>query len=284
MKSVAASGSSPRGRGKLALSARQLYAQRLIPARAGKTGSGGGSTRRSTAHPRAGGENDQGAPDHGWPVGSSPRGRGKPGSAMRPVMVAGLIPARAGKTRRRLCLRLSPRAHPRAGGENGGVVEAGAGGGGSSPRGRGKPSRIPVMAVSCRLIPARAGKTRPCSSSTRARRAHPRAGGENLLFGAKSGPQRGSSPRGRGKPTHPQTEIASHGLIPARAGKTEAGARAFADEGAHPRAGGENGMKGASSLAPVGSSPRGRGKRNRGGGGCHRNRLIPARAGKTPST
>ena len=54
--------------------------------------------RQRRAHPRAGGEND----DRGKAVvadnGSSPRGRGKRILVRLSSLVAGLIPARAGKT------------------------------------------------------------------------------------------------------------------------------------------------------------------------------------------
>ena len=53
------------------------------------------------AHPRTGGENLFTASARDDPWGSSPHGRGKPIRAMRSAASAGLIPARAGKTRRR---------------------------------------------------------------------------------------------------------------------------------------------------------------------------------------
>ena len=94
-------GSSPRGRGKLALAFFFIAVLRLIPAWAGKTC---GPTRRSrlaAAHPRVGGENRTIGVSFTADGGSSPRGRGKrlhiePGSAP-----GRLIPAWAGKTRGR---------------------------------------------------------------------------------------------------------------------------------------------------------------------------------------
>ena len=52
-----AGGSSPRVRGKLSLSSRCHWDGGLIPARAGKTGRGGGGVHGLPAHPRACGEN-----------------------------------------------------------------------------------------------------------------------------------------------------------------------------------------------------------------------------------
>ena len=133
-----ASGSSPRGRGKPTLRDRIEPQVGLIPARAGKTVLRATSSEPLRAHPRAGGENAQGAPDHVWPVGSSPRGRGKPSAYCAPVVEGGLIPARAGKTPAGWRARTSLRAHPRAGGENTPRSSRVMSPYGSSPRGRGK--------------------------------------------------------------------------------------------------------------------------------------------------
>ena len=70
-------GSSPRGRGKRPPVYPAGHARGLIPARAGKTSGDRRRTRRSPAHPRAGGENLTGRQGLGKSWGSSPRGRGK---------------------------------------------------------------------------------------------------------------------------------------------------------------------------------------------------------------
>ena len=70
----------------------------LIPAHAGKTSRFGFHRAIGSAHPRSRGENQQGAPDHVWPVGSSPLTRGKPQMQAALETNAGLIPAHAGKT------------------------------------------------------------------------------------------------------------------------------------------------------------------------------------------
>ena len=112
-------GSSPRGRGKQTVRILSISGDRLIPARAGKTSGTVCGWRGPSAHPRAGGEN------HGVQsrivnqTGSSPRGRGKPANPIFLVIAARLIPARAGKTRNRVCCPEFEWAHPRAGGENG---------------------------------------------------------------------------------------------------------------------------------------------------------------------
>ena len=153
------SGSSPRGRGK--------------------RGAVVVSQSRNAAHPRAGGENLINAGVEVLNAGSSPRGRGKLANAVPGASGKRLIPARAGKTGPRAGQRSREAAHPRAGGENAlaavGVepVE------GSSPRGRGKQTVWRAGKHRVRLIPARAGKTRPSFGPNLPLRAHPRAGGEN---------------------------------------------------------------------------------------------------------
>ena len=91
------------------------------------------------AHPRAGGENAELILDVLGDDGSSPRGRGKLNPREIQRVRERLIPARAGKT---LYVDVVPSmkgAHPRAGGENLLNCTARLLGGGSSPRGRGKP-------------------------------------------------------------------------------------------------------------------------------------------------
>ena len=131
-------GSSPRGRGKPIDQIPFHAAERLIPARAGKTVRSSRASSMAAAHPRAGGEN-------GWPAhhikpnpGSSPRGRGKRPATVGTRSPARLIPARAGKTTPTSAFGSVYAAHPRAGGENavGGCPALTAAG--SSPRGRGK--------------------------------------------------------------------------------------------------------------------------------------------------
>ena len=213
--------------------------------------------------------------------GSSPRGRGKPrprGWGKSPFR---LIPARAGKTRGAVNDALAPATHPRAGGEN--LTPAGrlVIDGGSSPRGRGKPRPPDPKDLVRGLIPARAGKTYGAPLSPIFHAAHPRAGGENLFTASARDDPWGSSPRGRGKrvAVPPHSDVVR--LIPARAGKTARRSSRRSLTSAHPRAGGENQANRNTGGCELGSSPRGRGKREGEGGSCCPERLIPARAGKT---
>ena len=71
------------------------------------------------------------------------------------------------------------------------------------------------------------------------------------------------------------------GLIPAWAGKTCAWMSSRIRPKAHPRVGGENLGGSVDVIEPLGSSPRGRGKRETPAWRWCRCRLIPAWAGKT---
>ena len=192
-------GSSPRGRGKLAISLAADYKLGLIPAWAGKTRPASGTGRAGAAHPRVGGENM--VTVTGWPVGSgsSPRGRGKPLANRAISFLVRLIPAWAGKTCPRRRRRTDGRAHPRVGGENrctcGGPISMR----GSSPRGRGKPGARGLSASREGLIPAWAGKTLNPATVVGFDKAHPRVGGENSAPATATRRPSGSSPRGRGK-------------------------------------------------------------------------------------
>ena len=171
-------------------------------------------------------------------------------------------------------------AHPRVCGENLVVRLRNAFAVGSSPRVRGKPHARGDRTRVRRLIPARAGKIRRASSRGWARRAHPRACGENRHLQHGRVVSHGSSPRVRGKRRTPRSPHPVGGLIPARAGKTRPSRPPPGRSPAHPRACGENSEGALAAVTTMGSSPRVRGKQVR-----HRpprrRRLIPACAGKT---
>ena len=131
------------------------------------------------------------------------------------------------------------------------------------------------------LIPAWAGKTGSITSNASDPKAHPRMGGENGGCTRAGVTTSGSSPRGRGKRSRRIHLGRQRRLIPAWAGKTESAAAGSPCWAAHPRVGGENAHGLGGTEYPEGSSPRGRGKRERSRRGGAGWRLIPARAGKT---
>ena len=92
--------------------------------------------------------------------------------------------------------------------------------------------------------------------------AHPRSRGENLTRSMYWAQGKGSSPLTRGKPPDPRIRLGAHGLIPAHAGKTRAGALTGTLRRAHPRSRGENDTAALLAGAGAGSSPLTRGKRS----------------------
>ena len=256
----------------------------LIPALAGKTISITCRLPRCRAHPRAGGENVKLTSLANRHRGSSPRWRGKQKPRRSGGFCEGLIPALAGKTSTRPKSSTRSRAHPRAGGENCLSGSWACGTRGSSPRWRGKLDVDTSRAVPDRLIPALAGKTRLLEHGPPATGAHPRAGGENDDAVCTADVMLGSSPRWRGKHNRRDPQRPGQGLIPALAGKTFVYRVGLAAIGAHPRAGGENTRAESSSRPNRGSSPRWRGKRSPRIRSRTRSRLIPALAGKTPTS
>ena len=155
-----------------------------------------------------------------------------------------LIPALAGKTPRPAARPSRLRAHPRAGGENCLKKRQIGRASGSSPRWRGKHRLVGATSLRDGLIPALAGKTVPAAGVDAPSAAHPRAGGDNVHQHTRSRPQRGSSPRWRGKLDHEPFVAAALRLIPALAGKTPRSDQDQSPRKAHPRAGGENVTRG----------------------------------------
>ena len=152
-------GSSPLTRGKRREITRDEHIPGLIPAHAGKTGTGSPVLVFYRAHPRSRGENsDQLGPpeDH---RGSSPLTRGKLDSDVEDELHHRLIPAHAGKTRGCASRPGPSRAHPRSRGENLASDRRPILPRGSSPLTRGKRPPCHQGLRRAGLIPAHAGKT-----------------------------------------------------------------------------------------------------------------------------
>ena len=182
-------------------------------------------------------------------------------SARRCSRGVGLIPAHAGKTRRRTRTLAPCGAHPRSRGENIECRPECDADDGSSPLTRGKRSRAWSPTPTPGLIPTHAGKTRRiCGMGTR-NWAHPHSRGENdSLPGCTSGWE-GSSPLTRGKPRPGRVPGPPPRLIPTHAGKTSWPSSAPPESPAHPHSRGENPLMTLTLTAAGG--------------------LIPTHAGKT---
>ena len=198
---IGAGGSSPRGRGGPPDTSASRTPSGLIPAWAGRSAGGRTSCWRSRAHPRVGGEV---ASAYQYPClhsGSSPRGRGGPAGHPRRADRPGLIPAWAGRSTSTPTAPSRVGAHPRVGGEVSSASWRRLPTMGSSPRGRGGPSRCADERHHGGLIPAWAGRSIWPSTPHPTSWAHPRVGGEVASSAWVRERPKGSSPRGRGGPS-----------------------------------------------------------------------------------
>ena len=213
--------------------------------------------------------------------GSSPRVRGK--QALKFIQEANqrIIPARAGQTGLLGAAGLGGADHPRACGANASSAAACKSLAGSSPRVRGKPRIGGATRMVLRIIPARAGQTPERNPRERSGPDHPRACGANKSHTVSPHWRTGSSPRVRGKPSAYTTLEFAVRIIPARAGQTRSIRSTEHATSDHPRACGANGVMARAESAPIGSSPRVRGKRNGKHAAEPAPRIIPARAGQT---
>ena len=218
--SIHENGSSPLTRGKHRGPYQARPDGRLIPAHAGKTGTGATRWRAWPAHPRSRGENYGISWRKRGEAGSSPLTRGKLDHLGGGCGVVGLIPAHAGKTRWPTRAGTRQAAHPRSRGENAHAARITPSVAGSSPLTRGKREHGSPGVAGLGLIPAHAGKTDLRCHAIFLTWAHPRSRGENRPGRTLSRPSRGSSPLTRGK-QHVRRHITSVlRLIPAHAGKT----------------------------------------------------------------
>ena len=130
-----------------------------------------------------------------------------------------------------------------------------------------------------RFIPARAGNARQARHHAPRRTVHPRTGGERLPIVVSVNVARGSSPHGRGTLDITRPVSVHHRFIPARAGNASPKQKILTSEPVHPRTGGERNRCVAATRFIAGSSPHGRGTRQRRPNLRDHYRFIPARAG-----
>ena len=281
--SCKAVGSSQRVRGKRSVRFGRSRVGRIIPARAGQTRRYLFSVPVSSDHPRACGANMIARRPVGVDIGSSPRVRGKPGGACACLALVRIIPARAGQTHAPYQDCRAHPDHPRACGANHGGQSVYTADTGSSPRVRGKLLRGDGRLAVLRIIPARAGQTILYHYSSSLVPDHPRACGANFCGVTAGWPYFGSSPRVRGKQSCTTILPLWFRIIPARAGQTTMSMGFVWASSDHPRACGANLSKNAEANAIAGSSPRVRGKPRHAADHPHERRIIPARAGQTPT-
>ena len=225
-------------------------------------------------HPRSRGVyNNEGGRLFGV-LGSSPLARGLPsqrsGNSCRP----GIIPARAGFTRKLLPGLRSNWDHPRSRG----VYHA----------------HVEIECAHGGIIPARAGFTHHQNQKTRPKQDHPRSRGVYAWTPSKFSHTRGSSPLARGLLVDPDRRRRRPGIIPARAGFTRGYDGLAFSHWDHPRSRGVYHSMIPSLPFSLGSSPLARGllARNtmndvppdhpRSRGVYRRRRRVSRRAGDHP--
>ena len=260
---------------------REIYRRGLIPARAGTTPLALSEDSPHGAHPRSRGDHRCG-PVWWWRyAGSSPLARGPRALVFFRVPRPGLIPARAGTTRRCTIARLSVRAHPRSRGDHAPPGTSPMQRLGSSPLARGPPHKWRRTTAPLGLIPARAGTTQRPRRPSAWPRAHPRSRGDH--YDAENGTKSfaGSSPLARGPRKWCLACFTCPGLIPARAGTTRAASPPRLMKRAHPRSRGDHEPVCAGFHGLPGSSPLARGPHDQACQVRNVRGLIPARAGTT---
>ena len=232
-------------------------------------------------YPRVGGGNRQSTIAASLACGLSPRGRGKRDDMNDDKGYRRSIPAWAGETAELALECASYRVYPRVGGGNYMRACSPPPYPGLSPRGRGKPAALLLLAVAARSIPAWAGETRTAPKWTNRGAVYPRVGGGNDMSSRGRTHKPGLSPRGRGKLYVAVSKRRRLGSIPAWAGETAMSTRSARRSWVYPRVGGGNQSPTMAMADENGLSPRGRGKLQEKFAGHRSRRSIPAWAGET---
>ena len=214
-------------------------------------------------------------------IGSSPLARGLRGACRARAVSGGIIPARAGFTRRPSPPSGGAWDHPRSRGVYHPRRPTHAHRGGSSPLARGLRLWFKLRRPGPRIIPARAGFTKVVNFRPKKDGDHPRSRGV-YRRGAQRGPSGlGSSPLARGLPPANTRAPRIRRIIPARAGFTIQTTQLDYFDTDHPRSRGVYSAPACVGILSVGSSPLARGLPPRVLLFGYPKRIIPARAGFT---
>ena len=236
--------------------------RRIIPARAGFTTAcnRAGAWRRD--HPRSRGVYPGRSRPSSTRSGSSPLARGLQVAAGWGFILVGIIPARAGFTPSTPGSPPITRDHPRSRGVYARVHSGGGELAGSSPLARGLPPRPGRWSRRPRIIPARAGFTRPGPAAAAGSWDHPRSRG--VYGGPRCGWRRGwtDHPRSRGVyGVSTPAWSASRGSSPLARGLRPPTGASPSPSGDHPRSRGVYTAGPGGDAATRGSSPLARGLR-----------------------
>ena len=274
---------SPLVRGLLAAPGEDQLHRRIIPARAGFTAAPTSPTASGPDHPRSRGVYWCLRRPGGPPTGSSPLARGL--RVLRPGELGGarIIPARAGFTSMVLASSWRVADHPRSRGVYLTASSVISPSSGSSPLARGLREETIGIVIEAGIIPARAGFTSASRRGPDRDEDHPRSRGVYDAATAGNGRGDGSSPLARGLRRPRRLPHGGYGIIPARAGFTRRRRRHLRGRRDHPRSRGVYLAVSTAIITAAGSSPLARGLPHSAGCVSTTTRIIPARAGFTPS-
>ena len=228
-------GSSPLARGLPTPTVLRHTYHRIIPARAGFTPATHLSPASSLDHPRSRGVYARSETISSRSTGSSPLARGLLWSGLKAVWDGRIIPARAGFTNSNIGRMRAAQDHPRSRGVYANWFRDTIGPIGSSPLARGLREAGVGGDHRRRIIPARAGFTRPVPRRRRGRRDHPRSRGVYPPTTWRSSSRRGSSPLARGLLQPVLSAVWAGRIIPARAGFTGTSSPTPSPARDHPR-------------------------------------------------
>ena len=234
---------------------------RIIPAHAGFTSVACSTASSPWDHPRTRGVYAVHDGRGHWLVGSSPHARGLRLPLRLRREAEGIIPARAGFTRRPRRPRPPPPDHPRMRGVYLRRPDVVAPEDGSSPHARGLLGEAAGHPLGDGIIPACAGFTERGHAGIAATKDHPRMRGVYLMAGMGSGRLTGSSPHARGLLPDVVGVVAVGGIIPACAGFTVYLSLVGVCWGDHPRMRGVYLRPAWGAQDSAGSSPHARGLR-----------------------
>ena len=218
-------GSPPLARERLKSGRCILAGVGITPARAGKTTPTVWGQNSDGDHPRSRGKDDAITKMTGARIGSPPLARERLRRSLSFLLLCGITPARAGKTRPHLPGRDHEEDHPRSRGKDICMMVDVMGIRGSPPLARERPDADCIMRGHPGITPARAGKTERPLFGHRPDGDHPRSRGKDKLLNRFNAHLQGSPPLARERlggeiAVRPRTRI-----TPARAGKTDTGWR-----------------------------------------------------------
>ena len=276
-------GSSPRVRGEEGRCEEEEADVGIIPAGAGRRGTGQGLRPADGDHPRGCGEKRSRMLLMEMSRGSSPRVRGEARMTQRTIASSGIIPAGAGRSGHETLLLGDDGDHPRGCGEKRRGRKWARRRWGSSPRVRGEVVDNQHHFDGLGIIPAGAGRRRVLGVFLVVHGDHPRGCGEKSTISMASLMRRGSSPRVRGEEARYPGPHRPRGIIPAGAGRrspSRCPGRARRD---HPRGCGEKCDLYPELKGKEGSSPRVRGEGAPTPPATTSSGIIPAGAGRSGS-